>query len=219
VGGVLAGGFPLCCFPPLVWCFPLWLCGGGPPLRFFCQRLQLAFMTSYTAPSGGSASDDWTKPGRTHSKARSITRADDPADSALRQDPSLLAEYRSLVGALLYCSTVTRPDIACPVAMLCRCMSRPTPGPTRRSPLRSRISPSHARPRTSLQVRSPRASRLHRLGLDHETLHIGQHYPVAGLHHRVGLHAADLGGSLLLRGGDHGRLRGRQVNVLLPAAL
>jgi len=81
---LLAGGFPLCCLPPLVWCFPLWLCGGGPPLRFFCRRLQLAFMTSYTAPSGGSASDDWTKPGRTRSKARSITRADDPADSALR---------------------------------------------------------------------------------------------------------------------------------------
>jgi len=42
-------------------------------------------------------------------------------------DPSLLAEYQSLVGALLYCSTVTRPDIAYPVDMLCRCMSRPTP--------------------------------------------------------------------------------------------
>jgi len=41
-------------------------------------------MTSYAAPSGGSASDDWTKPGRTRSKARSIARADDPADSALR---------------------------------------------------------------------------------------------------------------------------------------
>ena len=44
-------------------------------------------------------------------------------------DPALLAEYQSLVGALLllYCSTVTRPDIAYPVAMLCRCMSHPTP--------------------------------------------------------------------------------------------
>ena len=42
-------------------------------------------------------------------------------------DPALLAEYQSLVGALLYCSTVTRPDIAYPVAMLCRCMSRSTP--------------------------------------------------------------------------------------------
>ena len=88
VGGVLAGGFPLCCFPPLVWCFPLWLCGGGAPLWFFCRALQLAFMTSYAAPSGGSASDDWTKPGRTRSKARSIARADDPADSALRQPTS-----------------------------------------------------------------------------------------------------------------------------------
>jgi len=30
-------------------------------------------------------------------------------------------------GRVLYCSTVTRPDIAYPIAMLCRCMSRPTP--------------------------------------------------------------------------------------------
>jgi len=58
VSFLLAGGFPLCCFPPLVWCFPLWLCGGGPPLRFFCSALQLALMTLHAAPSGGSASDD-----------------------------------------------------------------------------------------------------------------------------------------------------------------
>jgi len=42
-------------------------------------------MGSHAAPSGGSASDDWTKPGRTRSKARGSTRADAPADSALRQ--------------------------------------------------------------------------------------------------------------------------------------
>ena len=42
-------------------------------------------------------------------------------------DVVLLAAYQSIVGALLYCSTVTRPDISYSVSMLCRCMSRPTP--------------------------------------------------------------------------------------------
>jgi len=39
----------------------------------------------------------------------------------------LLQRYQSLVGALLYCSGNTRPDVAFAVAMLCRAMSRPTP--------------------------------------------------------------------------------------------
>lgn len=42
-------------------------------------------------------------------------------------DPSLLKKYQSLVGALLYCSTQTRPDVAYAVGMLCRAMSCPTP--------------------------------------------------------------------------------------------
>ena len=42
-------------------------------------------------------------------------------------DPKLLKEFQSLVGALLYCSTNTRPDIAYAVGMLCRAMSCPTP--------------------------------------------------------------------------------------------
>jgi len=42
---LLAGGFPLCCFPPLVRCFPLWLCGGGAPLRFFVARCSLLSWT------------------------------------------------------------------------------------------------------------------------------------------------------------------------------
>ena len=41
-------------------------------------------MDSQTAPSGGSASDDWTMQGRTRGKARGSTRAGAPADSALR---------------------------------------------------------------------------------------------------------------------------------------
>eukprot|EP00965_Chrysotila_dentata_P222800 6193190-Pleurochrysis_carterae.AAC.1 len=41
-------------------------------------------------------------------------------------DPKLLSVYQSLVGALLYCSTHTRPDVAYAVGMLCRAMSCPT---------------------------------------------------------------------------------------------
>eukprot|EP00965_Chrysotila_dentata_P160292 5292957-Pleurochrysis_carterae.AAC.1 len=38
----------------------------------------------------------------------------------------LRTSYQSLVGALLYCSTQTRPDVAYAVGMLCRAMSCPT---------------------------------------------------------------------------------------------
>eukprot|EP00965_Chrysotila_dentata_P095687 3162977-Pleurochrysis_carterae.AAC.1 len=41
--------------------------------------------------------------------------------------PDVLAQYQSLVGALLYCSTQTRPDVAYAVGMLCRAMWCPTP--------------------------------------------------------------------------------------------
>jgi len=64
-------------------------------------------MGSHAAPSGGSASDDWNKPGRTRSKARSSTRADALADSALRQ--SVYAVYNTMptpFGLLTY-----RPDL------------------------------------------------------------------------------------------------------------
>ena len=47
-------------------------------------------------------------------------------DSAAAVDPALLKRYQSLVGALLYCATNTRPDIAFTVGMLCRAMSKPT---------------------------------------------------------------------------------------------
>jgi hypothetical protein len=40
-------------------------------------------------------------------------------------DPKVLKEYQSLVGALLYCATNTRPDIAYSVGLLCRGMSCP----------------------------------------------------------------------------------------------
>lgn len=41
-------------------------------------------------------------------------------------DPTLLKNYQSLVGALLYCSGNTRPDVAFAVGLLCRAMSKPT---------------------------------------------------------------------------------------------
>ena len=42
-------------------------------------------------------------------------------------DASLLKRYQSIVGALLYCSGNTRPDVAFAVSMLCRAMSKPSP--------------------------------------------------------------------------------------------
>jgi hypothetical protein len=44
----------------------------------------------------------------------------------LSTDAALLRRYQSLVGALLYCATNTRPDVAYSVGMLCRAMARPT---------------------------------------------------------------------------------------------
>ena len=43
------------------------------------------------------------------------------------RDPGVVKNYQSLVGALLYASTNTRPDIAYSVGMLCRVMAKPTP--------------------------------------------------------------------------------------------
>ena len=42
-------------------------------------------------------------------------------------DPVLLQKYQRIVGALLYCATNTRPDIAYTVGQLSRAMGRPTP--------------------------------------------------------------------------------------------
>ena len=42
------------------------------------------------------------------------------------QDAELIKKYQQIVGALLYCATNTRPDVAYSVGVLCRAMSRPT---------------------------------------------------------------------------------------------
>jgi len=47
-------------------------------------------------------------------------------ESAAAIDAEFLRRYQSLVGALLYCSGNTRPDVAFAVGMLCRAMSKPT---------------------------------------------------------------------------------------------
>ena len=69
-------------FPPLG-VSPGGCVGAGPPSGSL-SRVALAFMGSHAAPSGGSASDDWTTQGRTRGKARGSTRAGAPVDSALR---------------------------------------------------------------------------------------------------------------------------------------
>ena len=47
-------------------------------------------------------------------------------ESAAGIDAEFLRRYQSLVGALLYCSGNTRPDVVFAVGMLCRAMSKPT---------------------------------------------------------------------------------------------
>ena len=42
------------------------------------------------------------------------------------REPLLIKQYQQIVGALLYCATNTRPDVAYAVGMLCRAMSKPT---------------------------------------------------------------------------------------------
>ena len=47
-------------------------------------------------------------------------------DESTTASPAQLQAYKSIVGAMLYCATHTRPDIAYPVGLLCRCMACPT---------------------------------------------------------------------------------------------
>ena len=52
--------------------------------------------------------------------------ADALVDEGVRRSADI-QRYQSIVGALLYASVNTRPDVAYAVGMLCRAMSRPTP--------------------------------------------------------------------------------------------
>ena len=51
----------------------------------------------------------------------------DAMSSTDAPDPIFHRRYQSLVGALLYCSGNTRPDVAYSVGLLCRAMAKPTP--------------------------------------------------------------------------------------------
>ena len=51
----------------------------------------------------------------------------DALSSDEERSASEIRNYQSLVGALLYCATNTRPDVAYSVGMLCRAMAKPTP--------------------------------------------------------------------------------------------
>eukprot|EP00965_Chrysotila_dentata_P142141 4699215-Pleurochrysis_carterae.AAC.1 len=63
---------------------------------------------------------------RTHAPAANdLPKLVDAALAAKSDEPALtplLRSYQSLVGALLYCSTQTRPEVAYAVGMLCRAM-------------------------------------------------------------------------------------------------
>eukprot|EP00965_Chrysotila_dentata_P212343 6186968-Pleurochrysis_carterae.AAC.14 len=65
--------------------------------------------------------------------------------------PDLLRAFQSLVGALLYCSTQTWPDMACAVGVLCRGISCPTPALLAAAP-RTRSSSSSSTRRPPIQV-------------------------------------------------------------------
>jgi hypothetical protein len=52
-----------------------------------------------------------------------VAAKDDPESKVT---PDELRAYQSIVGAMLYCSTNTRPDISFAINMLCRCMSCPS---------------------------------------------------------------------------------------------
>ena len=88
------------------------------------QKTYIEKLVSDFFPDGVPAKLQSGKPPADHTLCMHVADAMSSTDEV---DPALLRRYQSLVGALLYCSGNTRPDVAFAVGYLCRAMSRPTP--------------------------------------------------------------------------------------------
>ena len=88
------------------------------------QEAYIEKLCSDFFPDGVPSTCQANKPPADHTLPLQIVEA---MSSTTASEPQLTRQYQSLVGALLYCSGNTRPDVAFAVAMLCRAMSRPTP--------------------------------------------------------------------------------------------
>ena len=89
------------------------------------QTQYITKLVSEHAPNGIPPAFQRGSPPCTHEFPQLVLEAMTSTEQPV--DPLLLRRYQSLVGALLYCSTNSRPDIAYAVNVLCRAMSRPTP--------------------------------------------------------------------------------------------
>eukprot|EP00965_Chrysotila_dentata_P083908 2769243-Pleurochrysis_carterae.AAC.1 len=132
--------------------------------------------------------------------------------------PDVLSLYQSLVGALLYCSTQTRPDVAFAVGMLCRAMSCPTPE-LLKAAQRVLMYLSHHRS-VGLRFEIAKGARgLLGLRLGDETLHLRLRFHVQSGGDIVVFEKTAICRTLVLRGGNHRGLRGEQRSCLPALAL
>ena len=128
-------------------------------------------------------------------------------ESAAGIDAEFLRRYQSLVGALLYCSGNTRPDVVFAVGMLCRAMSKPTHD-LYQDGLRV-LSYLHRTRHIGLRYQADakhlhgQAIRTKRFGLGRSPLHLRLAVHLYHGCHLLGLQEADQRGALLLRGRDH----------------
>ena len=88
------------------------------------QKTYIEKLVSDFFPDGVPAKLQSGKPPADHTLCMHVADAMSSTDEV---DTVLLKRYQSLVGALLYASGNTRPDVAFAVGYLCRAMSRPTP--------------------------------------------------------------------------------------------
>ena len=89
------------------------------------QRSYIEKLAADFFPDGVPASCQANKPPCDHTLPLLVVEAmSQPPPDGKHPD---VRRYQSLVGALLYCSGNTRPDVAFAVGLLCRAMSRPTP--------------------------------------------------------------------------------------------